>query len=536
MKYKSINIFKVMQICIALLFIVYNTLAQLWTTDNVNVTITSGTQLTVQGDVQNQNAATITNNGTIDLSGNWIHNAANNCFGAGISTGSVILNGANQNIGGTNSTTFNNLTFIGSGTKTLQQDITVGGATTPTGILSIGDRNLDLNSHALIISNPLPVGITRNTAFIISETQPIPGYGFIKWNIANSAAGNNYTFPFGNATTGNYLPLNFNITAAGTGAGNGYVKISTYPTNTALNPNNRPFPTGLTALINNNGLDNSSKVVDRYFIFDVQGYTTAPVSTMIFPYRDLEWNTGTNVIAEANLKMQRLNNGTQWTQPPFGTVNTVANTVTVTAQNNYSPIWTIVDLTSPLPVALLDFTALLNPLNQTDLMWSTVIENNSSNFEVQKSNDAQHFQTFDVIESHHFSNSINNYKSLDANPNKGITYYRLKQNDLNGDYTFSKTIAVQVNDSHTAALSLYPNPMNDFSTVIISNTEGVNDNCTLVLINLLGQKITEQKLSTIKTSTANSYSFNRGNIAAGIYYLNLMDNEKQLDVIKLIIQ
>ena len=111
-----------------------NVNAQLWTTDNVTVTVQATATITVQGDIQNQNGGQFFNSGTIDLSGNWIHNSANNCFST--SAGTVIFNGANQTIGGTNPTTFNNLTLIGTGTKTLNVNTTVGGAYVgPAGIL-----------------------------------------------------------------------------------------------------------------------------------------------------------------------------------------------------------------------------------------------------------------------------------------------------------------------------------------------------------------------------------------------------------------
>lgn len=508
---------------------------QLFITNNVNVVITNGTQLTVQGDFQNDNGATITNNGTIDLSGNWIHNAANNCFGLGVSTGTVILNGANQTIGGLNATTFNNLSLLGSGTKTLLQDIIVGGASSPTGVLSIGDRNLDLNSKTLTISNPLPLGITRNTAFIISETTPVPGYGSIRWNIANSAAGNNYVFPFGNAVSGNYLPFNFNVTTGGAGAG--YVKIATYPTSTAPNPNNRPLPTGLTMLVNNSSLDNSDKVVDRYFIFDVSGYITPPVSTMVFPYRDTEWSTGTNSIIESNLRLQRLNNGVAWIQPPFGTVNTVNNTVTATGQNNYSAIWTIVDLSSPLPISLLDFNAKLNNNKQTDIYWTTASENNSANFEVQRSIDGFKFETIESLESHHFSNSVLQYKTIDKNPYEGLSYYRLKHNDYNGDYSFSKTVPVENNSGTSTYVNLYPNPFSDYTLIELVSSSGVYAPKRLSIINLLGQEVMQIPMEKISTSTPGLFKLNKGSLAPGLYNLVIFDVENhQKKVVKIAIQ
>ncbi len=507
--------------------------AQMLTTDNVNVSITAGTQVTVVGDIQNQNAATITNNGTIDLSGNWTNNAANNCFGT--SAGTVIFKGANQSIGGTSSTTFNNLTLIGTGLKTLTQDITVGGAyASPAGVLSLGDRNLDLNSRTLSISNSSVAAITRTTGFAVSETQPVSGYGYIRWNIGTMPAGNNYTFPFGNRISANYLPLNFNITTAGTG--NGYVRIATYPTSTAPNPNNRPLPTGLTALINNLGLDNSNKVVDRYYIFDVQGYLTPPVTSMVFTYRDSEWNTGTNAIVEANLKIQRLNNGTQWTQPPFGTVNITNNTVTVTGQSIYSPIWTIVDLTSPLPVNLIDFTANLNSDLKTDLKWQAVNEVNCANYEIQKSNDSKTFETCTVVPSKGNSNGVNNYSSVDETPFNGVTYYRLKINDFNGDYTFSKTVSVHLSNTYNLVINVYPNPMTTEAVLqLVSKSEISLEHLNVVISDLLGRKLMDMPLKTLNRNN-DGFIFSRASMTAGIYHLSILNNDELMATSKLIIQ
>jgi len=509
--------------------------AQLFTTNNINVFIANGTQLTVQGDFQNANGATITNNGTIDLSGNWIHNAANNCFGLGVSTGTVIFNGANQTIGGLNPTTFNNLTLVGTGTKTLLQDIVVGGASSPTGVLSIGDRYLDLNSKMLTISNPLPLAMVRNTGFIISETAAVPGYGYIRWNISNSSAGNNYVFPFGNSATTSYLPFGFNITTAGAGAG--YVKLATYPTITTANPNNRPLPTGLTVLENNSGAENATKVLDRYFIFDVGNYSTSPVSTMSFPYRDSEWSTGNNSIIEANLRLQRLNNGVAWIQPPFGSVNTANNFVTATAQNIYSTIWTIVDLTSPLPIELLEFKATLNTNQQTDLVWTTAAENNSLNFEVQKSKDALNFETIETVESHHFSNSVSTYKTIDPNPFDGITYYRLKHNDYNGEFTFSQTVSVNSKLNTNFEMHMYPNPFSEFTTIQIISDNALNPETRLTITNQLGQIMQQLKLGTLpRIGKTVIYKLSKGSLASGFYNLSVYDNERRIGVIKMAVQ
>src|SRR5258708_2371962 len=81
--------------------------AQLMTNNTVAITITGGAQLTVKGDIQNNAGTTIGNSGTIDLNGNWINNSGSSVFGT--SAGTVLMNGANQNIDGSNSTVFNKI-------------------------------------------------------------------------------------------------------------------------------------------------------------------------------------------------------------------------------------------------------------------------------------------------------------------------------------------------------------------------------------------------------------------------------------------
>lgn len=506
--------------------------AQLVTVNNVGITVNASTPVTVQGDVLINTGGFINNNGVIDLNGNWTNNSAGNVFTSAFPNGTVILNGGAQNIGGTGFTIFNNLTLAGTGNKTLLQNIGVGGFAPLSGVLALNDRQLLLNSLNLTVRNPQPTAITRTTGFIISETTPVTGYGYITWNLANSAAGNNYIFPFGNNISGHFLPLNFNITTAGTGAGNGYVKVATYPTNTALNPNNRPLPTGLTALINNSGADNSTFVVDRYFIFDVAGYTTTPVTTMVFPYRDTEWSTGTNTIIENNLRMQRLNNGTQWTQPPFGTVNTINNTVTATLQNNYSPIWTIVDQTTPLPISLLYFKVSLNNANHALLNWSTENEFNSAFFDVEKSLDSRNYSWLTTLPASKFSNTTSSYHTTDSNPGSGYTFYRLKMVDMNGDFKYSNIEFVYTH-LNQFDISVWPNPATD--VINIASTSTQMDHSNYQLTNNIGQIISKGYLHQFQKSS-NSYSIPIHNLPEGIYYLQLNNGYGKPFATKIFIQ
>src|ERR1044071_1228835 len=92
------------------------------------------------------------------MEGDWKNNSANTGFGN--DAGTVVLNDAAQTIGGTNSTTFYNLTLSGTGTKTQLINTFVGGVTTRTGVLSVGARIYNLNSFTLTVTNPAIAAVT----------------------------------------------------------------------------------------------------------------------------------------------------------------------------------------------------------------------------------------------------------------------------------------------------------------------------------------------------------------------------------------
>ncbi|MCW3078528.1 MAG: hypothetical protein JWO32_3137, partial [Bacteroidetes bacterium] len=158
------------------------------------VSVQNGGLVYVQGEVINAdngiNTGSISNSGTITLSGDWTNNSASSALSP--NTGTVELNGAFQLIKGAQPTTFNNLTLLGTNTKQLNINTIVGGT---SGVLNLTSRPLDLNSNTLVVTNPLPVAITRTSGYIISETPATPGYGIVQWNVGNNTG--NYTYPFG---------------------------------------------------------------------------------------------------------------------------------------------------------------------------------------------------------------------------------------------------------------------------------------------------------------------------------------------------
>ncbi|MEP7170130.1 MAG: hypothetical protein ABI855_12225, partial [Bacteroidota bacterium] len=371
---------------------------QLITNNNIAITITSGAQLTIKGDVQNNAGTTVTNNGTIDLNGNWIHNAANNCFGT--STGTVIFDGANQTIGGANSTTFNNLQLAGSGIKTLLQNTFAGGSNAiPSGVLDLTTRTLDLNSNRISITNPNTNAIGYTTGYIISED--VDNSSKVTWQI-NSTAGV-HTIPFGTVSAVQ-IPFTYNLTSGNAGD----VTVSTYPAAS----NNTPYPVTpilVTHVRNNFGTDNSANTIDRFWEVDATGN---PVASLTFTYAPTENAAAGNT----NVRAQHWTSVFEsWDTPLAGQINPTSQSVFVANVTQSGP-WALALETSPLPVELLFFTAA--PVDNKEVLcsWSTASEINNDFFTVERSKNGKSFEEVEKVKGAGNSTKPLNYSFTDKNP------------------------------------------------------------------------------------------------------------------------
>lgn len=496
------------------LLLIVNAFSQLVTVNGV--TITNSAQITVKGDILFTTGSASDNDGSLEVSGDFINNSGSNLFGA--SAGTVVLNGGNQQIAGSSVTHFNNLNLQGGGTKTLALDAVTGGNNgVNSGVLSLNNARLDLNANELTVNNSTASAITRTSGFIISETDPSSGYGTVKWMAGNNTG--NYVMPFGNPSSGHYLPVSFEINTPGTGA-SGYLSVATYPTNTTALPNNRPLPTGLTSLLSVAGTENASNTVDRWWVMDVNGYSDKPVSTLSLTYRDSEWDASggsTNMITENMLQAQS-NNGAVWNPMTMGTVNTTSNTVVVSNINNYNPFWTLVGSNNPLPVELLVFDAQLNKQKDVDLNWITAAEVENDFFTVERSRDGVNFEELGYVDGAGSTSNNSYYHFVDENPYNGINYYRLKQTDFDGDFSYSGIKAVKLEMEVEASMLVYPNPATDRFFV---NLNGEADGSDMFITDLNGKVIRTIPVDPMDEKGSAIVEVQRDNLAPGIYMITV---------------
>ncbi len=114
---------------------------------------------------------------------------------------------------------------------------------------------------------------------------------------------------------------------------------------------------------------------------------------------------------------------------------------------------------NPLPVTYLYFDAFQDGEN-VEVRWITATELNCDYFNVERSFDLENWITLSSVEGAGNSNTLTEYAFSDVKPSSGLNYYRLKQVDYNGEFSYSLVIAVDFENSSTESdLKLFPNPV-----------------------------------------------------------------------------
>ncbi|MDE3212092.1 MAG: T9SS type A sorting domain-containing protein, partial [Bacteroidota bacterium] len=155
------------------------------------------------------------------------------------------------------------------------------------------------------------------------------------------------------------------------------------------------------------------------------------------------------------------------------------------------------------------------------LSWQTSQEISSDHFEIEKSADGQHFSYAGTVKSAGNSAVPTNYLYEDASPSNGeYVFYRLKQVDIDGRFTYSAIVKLALGEN--ATLAIYPNPFSDH----ISISFGANQAgpATLRLINTFGQVIVNK---TIMVSQGNNtvQLDNLPQMSPGLYFISLKNSE-----------
>lgn len=193
----------------------------------------------------------------------------------------------------------------------------------------------------------------------------------------------------------------------------------------------------------------------------------------------------------------------------------------ITAPNFYDIYIARYNTSGSLPVELLDFTAkLIQNKQAVQVNWSTASQTNNAYFEVERSKDGIRFELIGRVQGCLNCTGARQYELNDNNPYSGFSYYRLKQVDLDGKFSYSNVAFVDMAEIVKSVMQVYPNITDGAYTVKIKNN-GAKRQAIIQLINAEGRSI---HLQTIQLNEGNNtFDYSLSEQIPGVYYIRLTD-------------
>src|SRR6185312_12193895 len=161
----------------------------------------------------------------------------------------------------------------------------------------------------------------------------------------------------------------------------------------------------------------------------------------------------------------------------------------------YYTIGTVDYQNSPLPIELLSFDAVADG-DKVDVKWETVTETNNAYFTVEKSKDGINFSKVIEVQGAGNSTSYKNYAETDYEPYSGLSYYRLKQTDFNGQFKYFNM--VPVNFAVRKNITVYPNPISNTANLNVKLSGFKDQEVVVVLRDVQGREFMSKVFLTME--------------------------------------
>jgi hypothetical protein len=470
-------------------------------TNNQTFTVQAGGKAIIGLDLTN--AHTFTNAGEVRIGRSFLHN---HTAPLNHNTGDIIFNGATSGvIGGTQPIRLNRV-FV-------QKIGGLASVLTLTRPLTINAR-LQLTSGKIVSSAANLLLLPLNS--ICNDGNP---QSFVQGPVRREV-GNNESFVFP------------------TGRGNRWARISVTdlagasPTDhfTAEYFTNNPYPNGMGAMCppGPNSLAPQLDHVSYVEHWQLDRNTGGTVQAKVALYWENPARNASDIFLFSNLYAARYN-GSCWENRGGNLFGTLAagRVETPSRQNAFSP-WTIsTDLpmeNQPLPVELVSLKAELTTDNHGLISWTTAWEENAAFYEVQRSANGKDFEPLGRVAATGNSNTRQHYQFIDVRPMSGINYYRLRQVDTDGSFTFSPMVDLIVETSTEQWLELFPNPIagNNLQVRLFAQQAG---NANLQIYDLSGRLLWQQPVE-VRQGT-NQWTIEAAkDFAKGVYLLKLSNRQQ----------
>lgn len=175
----------------------------------------------------------------------------------------------------------------------------------------------------------------------------------------------------------------------------------------------------------------------------------------------------------------------------------------------------------PIPITLKHLIASRDG-DMNRISWVTSSEFNNDYFEVERSADGVKFESIGRVQGSKNSSADVYYSINDNNP-PAIAYYRLKQVDVDGSFTFSKVVMVKRENVSGLSIS-FSNPVRNGEWLTINTLEAGKLN--LQVVDGTGRSLSVQSINCQRGNNTVMKDFSK--LSAGNYYLVLTQDDKRI--------
>ena len=192
-----------------------------------------------------------------------------------------------------------------------------------------------------------------------------------------------------------------------------------------------------------------------------------------------------------------------------------------------------------LPIELINFEAKLNG-DKVELIWATASEENNEYFTIERSDDGIIFEEILQVDGAGISNNRIEYFDIDYEPLTGVSYYRLKQTDTDGKFTYSAIVIVDYAGTNLfgaadAAIKIWPNPNEGTHLNIEMSGYEPNNEVVFIVRDILGKEYYSKGIITDTEGNIRSSIGLHDSLPIGIYVITGSD-QNHLYTSKLIVK
>jgi hypothetical protein len=179
---------------------------------------------------------------------------------------------------------------------------------------------------------------------------------------------------------------------------------------------------------------------------------------------------------------------------------------------------------NPLPITLTDFTATyIQESNSVQVDWIVASQLNNKEFVIEKTLDGINYTEVATVPGAGTTPFSQSYSAIDNNPSTGISYYRLRQIDMDGNPTDFSPVSIMVGNNLVFSASLYPNPV--VESAILNYKAENNEPVAVSIFDITGKEVSSNFFGQV-VAGENNFNLNTSGLSRGIYFMQITNGQK----------